>query len=67
MVCAPERLVLVCRSCHLQRHQGGVDSSAPAQLEARFGSKAAGMRQLAANAYRIAHRPPWGDDGPLVA
>lgn len=67
MVCPPERLVLVCRSCHLQRHQGGVDSSAPAQLEHRYGSKAAAMRRAAADAYRMAHRPPWGDGAPLVA
>jgi hypothetical protein len=70
VICPPERLVLVCRSCHLQRHQGGVGSNAPGQLETRFGSKAAaGMRQVAADWYRLEHPqpPPWGDRGPLVA
>ena len=69
VVCAPELLVLVCRPCHLQRHQGGVDESASAQLENRYGSKAAAMRQAAADWYRLEHPqpPPWGDRGPLVA
>jgi hypothetical protein len=69
VLCRPELLVLVCRHCHLERHNGGADESAPALLEHRFGSKAAGMRQRAADDYRLAHPqpPPWGDRGPLVA
>lgn len=67
VVCPPERLVLVCRRCHLARHLGAVDESAAGQLEVRFGSKAAAMREAAAERYRLAHRPPWGDGPPLVA
>ena len=68
LLCPPEQLLLLCHSCHFTRDAGRLDVGAGAQLEVRVGrTEAARQRANAAEAHRLAHQPPWGDDGPNVA